>query len=403
MNNQIFHGEYISRFCWKCHYQNNFAVSPICRNCGVYLKEVKTLEPEEKTEETAIEPVRQTRSVKPSAIIILVAVLLVCSAVLYIYFTTSFFGFQKTTETGASVELPPDAWYQPSIRNLYRRNPTVGEILEKHNQSSSKTGATSETQTLSLKGDVSFARLGCYTEQCLLEEYKRELAGVQEYNRQVLASGDNSLQVKSMPQMDIGKKPPLDDEFDKPAYEKAGKIEIHVKNPNRIWQKSVLQIKDEPEKRVELTQGFNGAKGWQRKIVSERENIIESALADLIETELEELKKTASTIWKKASLKEENLKFSHRAIVKDVAHFAVEEGKDMLYFDSVTGFLSEIEMEKMTCFLNSYADYGDLTFPSALYYRIIDQGGNLIWMKVENLQWRVNEPLEDSIFEKPIK
>ena len=88
-------------------------------------------------------------------------------------------------------------------------------------------------------------------------------------------------------------------------------------------------------------------------------------------------------------------------MVNDAVHFAVEEGKDALYFDSVTGHLSKVEMEKMTCFLNSYADYGDLKLPSALYYRIIDKSGNLIWMKIENLEWRVNEPIEGSIFEKP--
>jgi hypothetical protein len=403
MNNQIFHGEYISRFCWKCHYQNNFAVSPICRNCGVYLKTAKTLEPEEKTEEPAVEPVTKTRSVKPSTIVIMVAVVLVCGGVLYIYFTTSFFGFQKTTETGASVELPPDAWYQPSIWNLYRRNPTVSEILDKNIQASSKAKVMSETQTLLLKGDVSFARFGCYTEQCLMEEYKRELASVKEYNRQVLASGNKSLQMKSMPLLDFGKKPQFDDKFNKPAYEEAGKIEIYVKNQNRIWQNSVFQVKDEPEKKVELKQGINGSKGWRRNIVSNRENIIESTLVDLVETELEEVKNTSSTVWKKASLKEENLKFSHRAVVNDAVHFAVEEGKDTLYFDSITGYLSKIEMEKMTCFLNSYVDYGDLKLPSALYYRIIDKSGNLIWMKVENLEWRVNESIEDSIFEKPIQ
>lgn len=398
MNNQNSQGEYISRFCWKCRYQNNFAASPICRNCGVYLKAANTLETKDEKEQGVNKSAAETSPVKLSAMIILTAVLLVCGGVLYIYFA----GSQKTIETGASVELPPDAWHQASIWNLYRRNPTVGEILEKNIQAIFKTGEKIETQTLFLKGNLSFARLGCYTEQCLLEEYKRELAAVQEHNRRVLASGDGSQQVKNAPQLNVGTKPPLDDEFDKPAYEKAGGIEIHIKNPNRIWQKSDLPSKDETGKRIESTQSFNGSKGWRKNTVVERENIVESNLVDLADAETEELKKTAAILLKQFFLKEENLKFSHRAKVNDAVHFAVEEGKDVLYFDSVTGYLSEIETDKMTCFLSSYADYGDRKLPSVLYFRIIDKSGNLVWMKFENLEWRINEAVEDSIFEKPV-
>lgn len=391
---------YISVFCWKCKTQNNFAETKTCRQCGCYLKNYDS-----RQNVSSVFSESATESPIFRMFVITMAVVVLVAAGYVIAFRKS--GGEVASQPTAveilpdgtiepPVGLPADSWHRPSIWNLYRGAPTVREILEKNNRVTSQTLKPSDLQTISFTGTVSIAALGCQTEECFRQEQQQQAA------RQGAANG--GFVPLSVP-FNNPMRPKPSDDFDKPDYTEAGDIEIYGKRPDKTFSRVVVNLNT---RTAETTEAFNGLSGWRRKEISDGEKIIESEIKALTEEELEALKLSAAAIWQNNSYAEETLTFSRLAKVNEKVHFVVRrkngEKTETLYFDAVSGFLTKVTSGETNCYLYPYADYSGVKFPSAIYYRMTDaNSGKIQWMKIDNLEWVINEPIDDELFDRPLE
>lgn len=385
MQNSSFQNQYTSVICWKCNAYNNFAQSNTCRQCGCYLRPHSN----QRTPSTS----QKTSSIIGTVVkfFLTIAVLSILSVAGYIFYTSNFETAKSQSTQANTAELPSNSWYQPSIWNFYRDRPTALEIVQKSNEATSKTFKPSDIRTISLNGTISFAFEKCLTEGCKTNEF---------------------LIPRKFTELNFKIKPPTApltnfeevDDISRLYFVKLGRVEVYQKDANKVLRKiSIRPLSTEPRK--DISEGFDGVNGWKEEIVYNWDNTPKSSVMKLEGKDLEVLKKSSNTFPNKYS--DQNLSFSHIGKVNGKAHFILKTGDpikpESLYFDAVTGLLTKVEAAEMTCILFPYADYNGINFPSTLYFRSFNNEGKTMWMKIEEIEWKFNQPIDDSIFSKKVE
>lgn len=75
--------------------------------------------------------------------------------------------------------------------------------------------------------------------------------------------------------------------------------------------------------------------------------------------------------------------------------------RETFYFDAVTGFLIKIDTPANSFFLEDYRPWGQGMLPYTVYLRQPEVGGFHTWIKIEISQWKIGEPIDDSVFAIP--
>lgn len=377
--------------CWKCKMVFNWEKTKICTQCGCALRYYK----KEEIRSLKGDSFLGSSAARSFLMVVFVFAMLVGG----FYYVIKNMDAAKTKAaagiTEENIALPANGWYKSNLWNLYRELPTVDEILAKNAQATSKTLTVNNIQTLSLKGTISFADGNCVTDACA-----EKLAEAAMRRDQMEMSRFNGYQPQIIPK--DGYKIPLLDDYDTPEYEEAGTLENHRKAPDKILRKISVVVPKQTRK-LETTEGFDGMTGWKKQYVSENGFTVTDRVSTLAGLELESLKSSVSAL--KSDYSSKSVKFSKVKKVKTEVNFVLEnpgfEKTELIYFDAVSGLISKIESGDNTCYMVSYADYGELKLPSAMYFRTVAETGFVVWMKVENIVWTINEPLDDSMFAKP--
>ncbi|MBS1795120.1 MAG: hypothetical protein JSS81_14775 [Acidobacteria bacterium] len=381
---------YLPVNCRKCNTLNNSAQSRRCRRCGCDLKP------------PAPNPVKNgSKFVDIALKFLLVVVVMAIFSVAGIVFVGNLTGNKPLSVSSAPEVtevngLPSNSWHKPSIWNWYRDKPTVREVLEKNNQVTSKSLTPRDVQTLSLTGSVSFSAADCLTKSCLEKEAWRRPPTSPDYQTPL-----QILRPKPTPSnTPIPGVDPADD-VSRLRFEKIGSIELYHKEPGKMLRKTLIRPVESPKK-ADVIEVFDGEKAWKEEIVYENEKIVKSSSEELNGKDLEALKNSAMVLGN--DLSENNLTFSRIGKYNGRAQFILQKNDpdkpETIYFDAVTGFLTKIETSEMTCFIYSYAEFNGVNFPSTMYFRTISSEGRTIWMRVDEAVWRVNEPVDDKLFEK---
>jgi hypothetical protein len=385
--------KYTPVYCWRCEAMNNWEQSKICYKCGCALRPYK----KEETITLQGEPITSFPLFRSSAALLTVIILVIAATLFVKNFDITTFNKPASSDvasnTAASkeVKLPQEGWYKPSIWNFYRQKPTVDEILEKNNQATSKTLKSSDVQTLSLKGKLSFAEGGCATDECVEELKKRDSAAYENW----IFKNRNS---QNGEQFKIG----LSDNFEENNFQLIGSIDAYQKSPDKVLRKIFVTAINQSRK-TEKTEGFDGFTGWRKTVVFDQQKLPETSVIELKGNELSELKNATGAL--KTDYSSKNLTFYKMSYFKNKVQFVLQKhdlGKqELMYFDALTGLITKIESYEMTCFFSDYADYEGVRLPSTMYFRTVQISGNFIIMKIENIIWSVNKPMEDSMFAKP--
>ena len=375
--------------CWKCNAPNHNPQTRACLKCGAQL----TRPPSNN------EPPKPGRSsgilgflANALATIFVVSLLGVGGYIFYSVYLK---------DKVPADELPANSWHQPTFANWYRKRPTVQEILEKNNQ---VTGVTADrVKTLSAKGKVSIARGGCGTKQCR-DNDSSGLSDQEKIERQLKKPWQDSNSAPAAAPQESG----ISDDPAALKFIDFGEIEMHRKGSSKLFRKNFVTYKGLPET-TENIQVFNGTEGWNEEKVYERDlitgetkTLIRRTVKDLAGKDLDDLKQSVANLGSDLSGKTFN--YSHTAKINGEINFALRvdgsETSETFYFDAVTGLLTKMDSGEFNCLMFPYADYDGVKLPSTMYFRTLGKEGRLMWMKLENIEWKINQPIEDSLFEK---
>ena len=380
--------------CWKCGARNNFSQTRRCLQCGAALKlsSPRVDTPKRNPLDAALRFIIRT-----FLTIVIVSLLIVSGIKVYaVYF-----------EKKDAVELPPNAWHQPTLANWYRQRPTVQEIIEKNDQVTSTTLRPSDVKTLSAKGQMSIALGFCVTKECSSKEITDDWGNRLRERFNQKYSRTPKPRLKKPKEISPGN-PQISDDPSILEFEDFGEIEMRRKGANKLFRRSFITSKYLDE-RTETIEVFNGSAGWEEEIIYARDKItgetrdpIRRSVKELNGKALEDLKKSVTNLGNDFTGKTFN--YSHTAKINDNVHFALRvdggETSEMLYFDAVTGLLTKTDAGEFNCLMFPYADYDGVKLPTNMYFRKQNEEGRMMWMRIENIEWQINQPLEDSIFEK---
>jgi hypothetical protein len=383
---------YLRVECWKCKIVYNWEKTKICAQCGCALRFYK----KEDIRSLKGDSVLSSHLARSFLIVVFILATLVGG---FYYVVKNMEDAKNKAAAGIAeeqIELPADGWHKSNLRNFYRELPTVDEILAKNNRATSKAAPSSTNfQTLALKGSISFADGDCVTDLCAdkiaeaaMREDQIEMSRVNGYQPRVFTKD----QFKSK----------ITDDYDLPEYQAAGVLEAYRKAPDKVLRKMSVGVPRQTRK-LETIEAFDGFTGWKKSLVSENRQTLSESVSILAGLELEALKNSVSAL--KNDYSSKTMKFARLKKVKNSVNFVLEnlsfDKSELIYFDAVSGLITKIESGDNTCYLMSYAEYGDVKLPSVMYFRTIAEDGYVVWMKVENIAWTINESLDDAMFAKP--
>lgn len=388
---------------------NNFAVAKVCRNCNCYLKRAVSKE----RLEIESNPTAFLSFTKIAAAGIICLILI---GFIYNYASNIYAKNRQSdldVKVGTEIELPREGWYKTDFWKYYRKYPTVTEIIEKNNSVTSKTVKPADINSISMKGTLSFADLGCLTNECYQKEREAEeerkrnedtrihyYYGWRFYNPysqtnfKTLEQTQKELELKT-----------IKDDFNRFDYKEIGRCEFYQKKPDKSLQRFFVDDSKDIKK-FELSNGFNGFNGWEKKVTYDLDKISDSSVEEIPDEDLKEMKESAKAFFR-MSYDVSKMKVVGLAKLNEKVNFLVErqtdEGLETMYFDAVTGFLTKIESGKIIVHFFPYENFSGIYFPSAIFSRAITKEGRLVWMRIEKISWGFNETMDDSIFEKPTK
>ncbi len=339
--------------CWKCRATSIWEQTKICQSCGCYLRPYN--EVENKTlggDSFASSPVLRS---------------LMVVGIGFVFCCVGFFYLMKggvkedapkniaTDSLSANASLPPDSWYQPPFWKFYSSHPSVPEIIEKNNEVTSKTLKPGDLKTMSMTATL------------------------------MIAQGEND-----------------DDYFNMKSYMTVGTVETSQKMPDKMLRK-VRMIAHNNVRQTELTEAYNGLIGWKRTITYDSKRIYETDIKELVGSELDKLK-NSSEMWRNKT-NEKNLTFLRTAKLQTVSVFVLQDDSNplnpqTLYFDAVSGYLIRMDSNEGICYMSSYKEFNGVSLPSEIYLKIKTPNNGTVWMGISGIAWQVNQPVEDSIFDK---
>ena len=370
--------------CWKCNAVNIWEETKICRQCGCYLKVVNLGD--------------QRKAQNESAKFQWFVGVFVFSFVL-IFGTVGLIKLISYKPHLEQTGLPADCWYKPTFSNYFRGKPTIKEIIEKNNSVVSLTIKPSDVKTLSFQGNISFALGKCATAECLLKKNK--------IKAEIKAEKDAAARKAGYASAPGNESPPetLDNSeyFDNQSYIELGRVESFEKKPDKFLRKSFMyRIKGSEKK--DILEGLNAEKGWSKKTIYARDGKINNSIEDIVGDELAKLKSSTTSRWQSIYEEFELTDLGIQSL-NDQKEFVLQkrdgEKVEKLYFNAVSGNLDKVEDSKMTGYLSLYQDFNGIRLPNKLCYKSLSEDETVIWLKIENIEWHLNEPIDDAVFEKP--
>jgi hypothetical protein len=369
-------------FCQRCNAQNNLAYTQVCWQCKAHLG-MPGAQSAPRSRPAAKRSVISKVFGFISKLVLTVVVLGILGVAGFIFYQTNLKPHTNASGVRDAAPLPDNSWYKPSIWNLYRQKPTVLEILEKNNQATSKTLKPSDIQTVSLRGTISFA-------------FEGETPPAPQ--RPTYDLFDRS-RGNPTPTPVVSRWEGTDD-FTRFGFRPLGNFEGYKKGADKFLRK--IRIRSQNLSKTDVTEVFNGSAGWKEEVVVNLQGQIKTTVTDLTGQQLEQFK--GSTHGWGNYYTGRDLAYSHNALVRGEVHFVVKNNDPKapltLYFDAVTGLLTKVEEGDVTCLLFPYSEHNEVSLPSTMYFRMATPEGKMMWMKMDEIDWEMNQPIDDSLFEK---
>ena len=385
---------YIPLNCWKCKAQNNAAVATVCRVCGAYLREAEA-------QESSLSYGLSDYPAFKAFLVIVVVVLLGGGGIIY-------FGRTKPRPdiTDGSVPkeivLPSNSWYNDSWWSYVSSSPSVKQILQKNEEANGETPSFKIARTLSFSGKMSRAVGTCFEQMCI-DEMNRRIA---EEQRNMPHSW--RLPPNVLTKIGAERKPETSDKYDQLSFSDFGTIELLVKIPDRMVRRvTAINPQDETHRLVQISEFFNGVEG--RRITDYFD-----ALSNKVKSEVNvmDAQQVESAKLERASLlgkdfdnyKDMELRGLEK-VAERIAWAITANNRDGLrekfYFDAVTGFLIKMDTPLNSVYFDDYRPWGQGMLPYKVYFRQAELGGFHSWIKIEITEWKIGDPIEDSVFETP--
>lgn len=385
---------YISIHCWKCKAQNNAAVAIHCRVCGAYLSAAEENE----------NPLSHGVSDHPAfkGYLLIVGVVLLLSAGLIYFYKSKPRGALAASTGSKEVELPSNSWYNDSWWSYVSSSPSLKQILKKNEEANGKTPSLDTAITLSFSGKVSRAIGSCFEQFCVDEAERRMAEQEKRVPPEFRRFYSSAIRVGPKPI------PETSDKYDKLNFSEFGQLELLVKMPDRMVRKATaINPYDDSQRRVEVIEFLNGVEGkritdffdvFDKKVKSdvdtmdaqqvksarvEQASLLGKDFGDYTDMELRRLEKVNERVAFVVSAKNQNGE------------------PETFYFDAVTGFLIKIDTPLNAFFLDDYRPWRLGMLPYTVYVRQPELGGFHTWMKIEIAEWKIGEPIDDSLFEIP--
>jgi len=378
---------YIPVNCWKCDTLNNFALSKICQKCGCYLREYEQVRSSRNLQSN---PFLEKLSVKSFVWILvivisgisLVGLYRITSNPLYIGADPKTFNLKDKNAPSSLSEnltLPHGNWYHANLWSYLFKYPSAKQILQRNIEVTGDAIKSEDVQSMAIKGDFSAARGECITQACANEIYNLSKVTVP---------------VEELKTSDV---------FER-SYKDIGTMEIFVKKPDRSLRKISVIIPTEEAHKTEITEVVNGMKAMKKTTYfNSLGEIKNTKTEDLNGKELTKIKDELTSMWKNASVSSGDMKFLGVRRVNSRIAYMLEhkkEGKpsEILYFDSVNGFLIKADREEFTMYFEDYKDYKGVKVPFLMYFKSGEKGGFVSWVKFRINDWKINENIDDAVF-----
>ena len=382
-------------YCWKCKAQNNAAAATVCRVCGAQLR---TAEPYEN-------PLSSGFSDHPAFkgyLLLVLGVVLLGAAVIYFLKPTPRTDTAGVTASKETV-LPSNSWYNESWWSYVSSSPSLRQILKKNEEVNGQTPSIEIARTFAFSGKMSRAMGSCFEQACL-DEQQRQL--VQAQSR---APAGFKIPAHVIKQLSAEKKPETSDNYNNLGFSELGKLELLVKIPDRMVRKvTVINPYDETQRTVQISEIFNGVQG--KRITNYFDALDNRVKSDVNIIEAQQIE---SARMEQASMLGKNfdgytdMEFRGLEKVNDRVAFMVSANNrnghpEKFFFDSVTGFLIKLETPFNALYFDDYRPFRQGMLPHTIYLRQPELGGFHSWMKIQIDEWKLGDPLEDSLFEIPV-
>ena len=382
---------YVPMNCWKCKAQNNGATAQFCRVCGCLLK---TAEPRQ-------DPMSDSFTKHLTFKRFLVSVLAILLTVVAVHFYKGIVQSPHSA-TANEITLPPNSWYNTSWRSYVSALPSERQILQKYAEAKGNL-ATSETRrTFSVSGQWSRARGSCFEQSCLAEERKRREKELETLSQKFTIPDGV---VKSVGML---KAPEVSDAFKHLDFATFGRFEQIVKAPDKMLRKATARNPaGATYQRLEFLEVFHGIEGKRVVDYFDDADVKVKTQVDVMDTEQVELAKfeRESMLGKDVDNYTDvsllGLKNVNERVAFALAAKNMKGQSDILFFDAITGLLIKADIPGTSVFFEDYRPFGLGVRPYTIYYRRPEIGGFHSWMKFEVEDLKVDEQIDDSVFETP--
>ncbi len=390
MQNQPFQNSYIPTKCWKCNAQNNLAQTRNCRNCRSYLLA---------NNGRGFANKKSRRSALISSFAFFAIAILAILGILFFFMKRDeksgayiFAGF-TTRSYPKNANVMPNGWFKPTLQEIFRKYPTIEEIIQKNAEATKSISSHDEVETFSIYGKFSVSKGECFRTKC--EEPQKTQTNLGQFPTNISVP-DNTINVKTM---EISK-----NAFER-TYEEIGTIECQMKKPDKLLRRIIVKNSTAFFNSSEITEVFNAGKGWKETAKLSEFGTKINRIQDLDAGESVKLKEDLSAIQQNRFFGVSNIEFQGtERIIDKVAYVVTRQNKDLrpetLYFDSVSGHLIKTDLDQFSVFYSDFSESNGTILPHTIYYRYDKGTGFYLWLKFEVFEWKVNEGIEDSNFER---
>ena len=189
-------------------------------------------------------------------------------------------------------------------------------------------------------------------------------------------------------------------------FKEVGMIETFVKKPAKSLRRIKINLRVDYVKSTEITEAFNQGAGWKETKKIDLQGKLSNSVEDLDEIESAKLKIDLDSVLLDSSFNSNDVEFQGVEKINDRITYVItklnkNQKQEKLYFDSITGQMIKMSVEDMDMYFDNFKKNGNLTMPYTIYYKHKFSNGAMSWMKLEVNEWKLNEEINDSMFEKP--
>ena len=200
----------------------------------------------------------------------------------------------------------------------------------------------------------------------------------------------------------------ISDKYDKLNFSEFDKLELLVKIPDRMVRKATaINPHDESHHRVEVIEFFNGMEGKRLTEYFDAHDKKVKSEVDIIDAQqVESARLEQAALLGKDFDNYTDMEFHELEKVNERVAFAVtgknrNREREKLFFDAVTGLVIKIDTPLNSVFLDDYRPWGQGVLPYTIYFRQPELGDFHSWIRLQIAEWKIGDPIDDSVFEIP--